>query len=218
MMKTTRRTAITALFALALAACGGGEKAAGPTGSVPLSTPLDISIGADDAPITIIEYSAITCGACAGFNAGPLKRIKEDYVPTGKVRVVSREFLLQPQEINLAGFAIARCAGDGQAYFDVLNDLFTNQAGILSAVRAGAGLQALEAVAARHGLDNAAFEACLANADVKKDINDVYRGAVEAGVNSTPTVYMNGRELITPESRTADGIAAILDAELALQE
>jgi len=216
-MKFTRRSAITALFALALTACGGGEQSAVPTG-VPAETPLDMAIGATDAPITIIEYNAITCGACASFNTGPLKRLKEDYVPSGKVRVISREFLLQPQEINLAGFAIARCAGDGEPYFDVLNDLFTNQAGILSAVRAGAGLQALEAVAARHGMDSAGFEACLANAEVKKNINDVYRGAVEAGVNATPTVYLNGRELITPESRTADGMAEIIDAELALLE
>ena len=217
-MKTTRRTTITALFALALAACGGGEPATGPTGVVPAATSLDMVLGSDDAPITIIEYSAITCGACAAFNAGPLKRLKEDYVQEGKVRIVSREFLLQPQEINLAGFAIARCAGDGEAYFNVLDDLFTNQAGILSAVRAGAGLQALEAVAARHGMDNAGFEACLANAEVKQEINDVFRSAVEAGVNSTPTVYLNGRELITPESRPADGMAAIIDAALALQE
>ena len=215
MFEYSRRLVLTGAFLL-LAACGGGadEK----PGTVPLSSPSDIPYGSADAPVTLVEYAALTCGACGYFNNSVLSEIKSDYVDTGKVKIVTREMLYPaPVEINLAGFALARCAGDDK-HHDVIDDIFQNQTGILSAVRAGAGSQALQAVAERHGLDKAAFDACIADPEIKDQITAVATAAQNAGVTRTPTLFLNGRELKGASAQTAEGLAEILDAELAKSE
>ena len=198
-----------------LGACGGGSDTE--PGTVPVSAPSDIVYGNADAPLTLIEYAALTCGACGGFNNQVLSEIKPKFVDTGKLKIITREVLyVPPAEVNLAGFAVARCAGDDK-YYDVLDDFFQNQTGILSAVRAGAGNQALQAVAGRHGLDKAAYEACIADPETKQTITNV--SAVAEGLRlATPTLYLNGRELKGATARTAEGLAELLEAELAKTE
>jgi len=184
---------------------------------VKLSAPSDIVLGKADAPLTLIEYAALTCGACGGFNNQVLGEIKTKYVETGKLKIITREAIyVPPAEVNLAGFAVARCAGD-EKYYDVLDDFFKNQTGILSAVRAGAGNQALQAVAARHGLDKAAYETCIADPEIKQTITDVSAIAEELRLG-TPTLYLNGRELKGGSARTVEGLSELLDAELAKTE
>lgn len=200
---------------LCVAACGGGETTK--PGTVPASAPSDIVYGKADAPLTLIEYAALTCGACGAFNNQTLSEIKTKYVETGKLKIVTREVLyVPPAEVNLAGFAMARCAGP-EKYNLVIDDIFQNQTGILSAVRAGAGNQALQAVGARHGLDKAAYEACIADPEIKQTITDVSAVAAELNL-ATPTLYLNGRELKGASARTAEGLAELLDAELAKSE
>jgi len=214
MLSMTRRFAIAGAVFL-LSACGGGNEVK--PGQVPLSSESDIVYGDADAPLTLIEYAAVTCGACGYFNNEVLSDIKEKYVETGKLKIITREVLyVPPAEVNLAAFAIARCAGE-ENYSKVLDDLFENQTGILSAVRAGAGTQALQAVAARHGLNKTAFEACIANPEIKQTISDVSDVAAGLGLG-TPTLYLNGRELKGATARTLEGLSEILDAELARRE
>ena len=207
-----RRTFLAGAL-LALSACGGGEPDITP-GSIPLSVETDIVLGSADAPVTLIEYAALTCGACGAFNNNVLSEIKPNYVDTGKLKIITREVLfVPPAEVNLAGFAMARCAGPDK-YHDVLDDFFQNQTGILSAVRAGAGNQALQAVAGRHGLDKAAYDACIVDPEMEKMISEISRNASASGVSRTPTVYLNGRELTDSTALTAEGLAELLDAEL----
>ncbi len=214
----SRRTALIALAALGLAACG--DTMAGTDRTSAASRPSgalnEMAIGDTDAPVTLVEYASVTCGACAQFHRDVYPPIKTDYVDTGKVRFVFREFPTPPEELAMAGFVIARCAGD-EAYFDVLNDLFSNQAGIIQAARAGAARSAMMAVAERHGIEGeAAFEACLNDVDIRKAIADIVLAGEAAGVNSTPTLLINGRKLEnTLQSRTAEGLSALIDAELA---
>ena len=202
---------------LVTAACGGGSPENSP-GKIPASASTDIAYGDPNAPLTLIEYVAITCGACGSFYNQTMSEIKPKYVDTGKLKVISREILfVPPAEVNLAGFAVARCAGDDK-FYDVLDDMFKNQTGILSAVRAGAGTQALQAVAARHGLDKAAYEACIADPDTQQIITKISEDATLGGVRATPALYLNGRELKGASARTAEGLAELLDAELAKSE
>ena len=215
MLSVSRRIALAGV-AFFLAACGGSGSQT-PPGQIPLSAESDIIYGEADAPLTLIEYAAITCGACGQFNNDVLSEIKTRYVDTGKLKLITREVLyVPPAEVNLAAYAIARCAGDDKRQA-VIEDLFENQTGILSAVRAGAGAQALQAVAARHGLDKAAYDACTSDPELKQTISDVSTVAGELGL-ATPTIYLNGRELKGVTARTVEGLAEILDAELAKSE
>lgn len=200
------RVLCAGLFVVIAACSGDSASKDGPTG--PMN---DMAIGPDNAPVTLIEYASVTCGACFQYHRDVVPAIK-DMVDDGRVRFVFREFPTAPEEVAIAGFAIARCAGEDEAYFAVLEDLFTNQAGILAASRNGSVRAALQAVAARHGVDAAAFETCLANPDVRTDIANATKQGRADGVTGTPTLFLNGRMLQGSEGRSPESITELVNA------
>ena len=214
MLGVTRRSVIAGA-ALLLTACGGGNDTT--PGSIPLSAETDIVRGNADAPLTLIEYAAITCGACGQFHNNVLSEIKPNYVDTGKLKIITREVLRPPGVVDSAGFAVARCAGDDK-YYDVLDDIFQNQIGLFSAIQAGGTNQFLTVVAGRHGLDAAAYEACINDQDLRQTLGEISTAGAEGGVRATPTLFLNGRELGGSTILTVEGLTEILDAELARRE
>ena len=84
----------------------------------------DIFIGAEDAPVTIIEYASMTCPHCATFHTDVLPTLKEKYIETGKVRLIFREFPLDARAY--AASMLARCA-DKDFYFPMTDVLFKQQ-------------------------------------------------------------------------------------------
>ena len=92
----------------------------------PVSLP-DMALGPANAPVTITEYASMTCPHCAAFNADVFPKIKSEYIDTGKVRYVFREF---PLDIKAAaGSMLARCIAkdDAGKYFAVIDMLFKQQ-------------------------------------------------------------------------------------------
>src|SRR5581483_1775564 len=133
----TRRTFTTAALSLTgLAALGAftplrliGEALAQSAADVakPVSLP-DMALGPADAKVTITEYASMTCPHCAAFNADVFPKIKSEFIDTGKVRYVFREF---PLDIKAAaGSMLSRCIANGDAgkYFAVIDLLFRSQA------------------------------------------------------------------------------------------
>ena len=214
MLDVTRRL-VLAGAAILLTACGGGNETK--PGQIPLSAETDIIYGEADAPLTLIEYAAITCGACGQFNNAVLSEIKTQFADTGKLKVITREVLyIRPAEVNAAGFAVARCAGEDK-YHAVIDDIFKNQAGLFSAIQAGGTNQFLTVVAKRHGLSEAEYEACINDVELRQTLADISQVAVELGLD-TPTLFLNGRELKGSTARTVEGLTEILEAELARGE
>lgn len=209
----TRRTSILAASFLMMAACGasGDESGEGPN-SAALQ---EISLGEADAPVTIVEYASWTCPACLQFHNDVVGNLKDEYVDTGKVRYVFREFPTAPANISVAGFAIARCAGEDR-YYDVLDELFSRQTAILSLARQGGQVkQALQQIGANHGItDEAEFDACLENSDIRRAISASVAAGDDAGVNATPTLFLNGEQLEGYEWRQWPAMQAMLDEAL----
>ena len=208
----TRRTALFAVSLFAMAACGasGGEGDA--QGEAALK---EITLGDDDAPVTILEYASWTCPACLQFHTDVVGKMKEEYVETGKVKYIFREFPTAPAQISVAGFAVARCAGEDQ-YYDVLDELFSRQTAILSLARQGGQVKAaLQQVGANHGITDAEeFEACLQNADIRRAITASVMAGEEDGVTGTPTVFLNGEKLEGYAWREWNGMQETLNAAL----
>lgn len=200
---------ISATAALALAACGGSNSGSGGTASV---VEGDVVLGDASAPVTIIEYASITCSHCATFSQEVMPTI-EERVEAGDVKFIFRGFPTQPVEIAMAGHAIAHCAGEDR-FYDVLHDLFENQTNIFQAARTGTVGDALQATAARHGLDATEFRACTRNQDLYEQMSNVIRDAQAQGVSGTPTIFING-ELAGPEAQTPEGMNELIDAALA---
>ena len=176
-----------------------------------------IEYGAPDAPVTLVEYASLTCGACKNFHDSVMPTIKEDYVKTGKVKFVLREFPTPPVQIALAGFVTARCAGE-EKHMAVVDDFFARQNEIFDAARAGQADPALVQLAGRHGLSESAFRDCLADLDIRRDIAAAIEAGEADGVNATPTIFLNGEKLGSLESRTPDGLSALIDAAIAATE
>ena len=162
----------------------------------------DPSIGAPSAPVTLIEFSDFQCPFCQRV-APTLKQVQKTY--GDKVRVVWKDFPLtqiHPQAFK-AGEA-AHCAGDQGKFWEYHDRLFANQEALQP--------DDLKRHAADLGLDQTAFAACL---DTSKYGERVRNGVAEGsrlGVNSTPTIYINGRVL--SGAQPYEAFAAIIDEEL----
>ena len=127
----TRRAFATALSLAALAAFAslhliGGAMAQTTTAALvakPASLP-DMALGPVKAPITITEYASMSCPHCAAFDENVFPMLKSNYIDTGKVRFVFREF---PIDIKAAAASmLARCVADGDAgkFFTTIDLLF----------------------------------------------------------------------------------------------
>lgn len=219
MLRFTRRGAVGALAALALTACGSGSESSTPSSDSGSSGSddvvlQDIIFGDPDAPVTLIEYASWTCPACLDFHARIMPTVKSDYIDTGKVRLVFREFPTAPANIAVAGFTLARCT-EGENYYALLDELFMRQDAILTLARQGGPVvEALQQVGANHGIaTETEFEACLANQESRDAIRASIAAAQSKGVNATPTFFLNG-ELLDNNVRisTATFTAALDEA------
>jgi protein-disulfide isomerase len=149
----------------------------------------DIALGPADASVTIIEYASMTCPHCAHFNNDEFPKIKSEYIDTGKVRYVFREFPLD--EIALAASAMARCVAkdDAPKYFALVDLLFKSQNNL-----ADAPLATINRIGKQAGSSEAAIKACVdGDPSTKQKINAGLEYASEKlKVGGTPTFFING--------------------------
>ena len=227
MAQILRNSLMAAASALLLVACSATEttaaQTAGPAETEANSAYLSqvtfdeegagVILGNPDATVTLIEYASLTCGHCKTFHEAVIPTIKQDYIATGKVKFIFREFPTPPAEIAVVGFAVARCAGtDG--FFPALDDFFGNQDDIFAEAREGRALEALQAYGERNGISKAEFEPCINSEEVRRAISKSVITGRDSGVVSTPTLILNGEKLESAESRTPEGLSAIIDLAL----
>jgi len=147
-------------------------------------------LGQADAPITIIEYSSLTCPHCASFHKETLPTIKKNWIDPGKARLVYRDFPLDGLALRAA--AVAQCI-EGDAYFGFLDALFRGQA---RWARAKDPTAALAQVARLAGIDQQTFDGCIANKDaMDRILKQKVDGTRAFNIESTPTFIINGRKV-----------------------
>lgn len=147
-------------------------------------------LGSPDAPITLIEYSSLTCPHCAHFHENTLPELKKKYIDTGKVKYIVREFPLG--NLALAAAMLARCAGKDK-YFPLLDAMFAKQN---EWATSQGGSKKLFEFVKQAGFTQESFTKCLADRDLEKKILAVQRkGNSELGVSSTPTFFVNGAKI-----------------------
>ncbi len=158
--------------------------------SKPVSLP-DMAIGHTKAPITIVEYSSMTCPHCAAFEENVFPMLQSKYIDTGKVRFVSREF---PLDIKAAAASmVARCAANGDAprYFEATTMLFKQQGPLMDRTT-----DTLKAVGGRFGMNEQAVEACVRDQALLDKLTADQKFALdELQVDATPTFFINGERL-----------------------
>lgn len=162
------------------------------------------AIGDPDAPVTIIEYSSLSCPHCAQFHSEVLPGLKERYVETGKVRFVFQDFPLDENSVNAA--VIAHCSGPDR-YVGFLDVFFQTQASWATAADPKSALKQLGKLG---GLSDDQMDTCLADETLVNGIlQSRLDGQNEYKVQSTPTFVINGETY--PGSRSVDAFAEIID-------
>jgi protein-disulfide isomerase len=192
----TRRTLAAALPLTGLAVLAGlsplrliaGAMAQGASEVArPVSLP-DMALGPANAAVTITEYASLTCPHCALFNKDVFPKIKSEYVDTGKVRYVFREF---PRDIkDAAGSMLARriAGNDSGKYFAVVDILFRQQDAFVEKTT-----ETLVRVGKQAGLSQQAVEACLKDQALLDKLMADRKFAVEVlKIPGTPTLFVNG--------------------------
>ena len=168
----------------------------------------DRAFGDPAAPVTIVYYGSVGAPLEAVFLGETLPILRARYIDTGKVRLIYREFPLE--DLSLAAFMTARCLPEA-AYFPMLTDLATRRDQWLGdplGVR-----EALQRMAARHGMTSDRFEACLADADGAFALIDMRERAMRLHVDSVSSAFVNGRLL--KRAFGIDDLSALIEEELA---
>ncbi len=178
--------ALLAAAPAAISLAADEAKAPAPAASQPLP---DMAIGKADAPVTIIEYSSLSCPHCAAFHKDVFPALKSEYIDSGKVRYVMREFPLN--ESALGGAVIARCL-DPSRYFAFTSLLFAKQDEWAFKQDA---LAPLKQLAKQAGMTGEEFDKCINNDDLQKKVLAVRDEGQKKGVNATPSFFINGMPL-----------------------
>lgn len=189
--------AASAAEAQELAAAAGGEGVWG-----------DIVYGDPDAPVEIIEYASLTCPHCARFAADIFPKIEAEYINTGKVKFIYRNYVMNPYDMTAS--IAARCKTPDVAK-RLMKVYFDRQSAWISAEDR---VDALAGLARRAGgISRTQFDRCIANRDMQQHLAKMTQdGAARYNVNATPTLLVDGSKVDATNDWNA--VKAAIDAEL----
>jgi protein-disulfide isomerase len=164
------------------------------------------------APVTMEEFSSYQCPFCGRYFRESYPQIVDNYVKTGKVRYVFRDFPLPSQLQSPLAAEAARCAGltgDSGAYWAMHDRIFEGQREWSGSADADT---LFKGYAAELGLDEMTFAGCLDSGSTSDQVQADLREGSARGVNGTPTFFVDGRALSGAQPYAA--FARVIDAAL----
>ncbi|MBI4168227.1 MAG: DsbA family protein [Candidatus Aenigmarchaeota archaeon] len=223
--KSTLRTISIVLFTLIIGIYLGSQffipKAPGTTTTTiqqraSVSIDDDPSLGDVNAPVTIVEFSDFQCPYCRASFREVLPELKANYVNTGKVRFVYRDFPLPFHPAAQPSAEAGECADDQGKFWEMHDKIFGEQdkqgTGTITFTDAD-----LKSWAAEIGLDSVKFNSCMDShkykAEVAKDLSD----GEAAGVQGTPTFFVGNAKdgyIIIPGAVSYSVFKQVVDQEL----
>jgi len=157
---------------------------------VDISTITEMVQGAEDAPVTIIEYASFTCPHCAAFHADGYKQLKSDYIDTGKIKFIYREVYFD--RFGLWASMIARCAGPDR-FFGVTDLLYSGQQTWARAGEPAQIVAELRKIGRLAGVSDEQLDVCLQDAGKAQTLVAWYQANAEADdITSTPSFVIDG--------------------------
>ncbi len=153
----------------------------------------EMSIGSEDAPVTMIEYASFTCPHCKNFHSDVLPLIKENYIDTGKVRMIYRGIYFD--RLGLWADMLARCGGPDR-YFGISAMIYEKQGEWTVAESAVGVVDNLYAIGRLAGMNQEDMEACMQdNVTAQAMVKSSTENADADGINATPTFVINGQTM-----------------------
>lgn len=171
-------------------------------------------IGNPEAKVTVVDFSNYLCGHCRDHANDVFPLIKRDYIDTGKIRYVFRDFPFGGQENVIRAGEAAACAADNNLYVEYHEALFRAQM-----QWAGLSGEALDNyftdLAGQIGMAPATFAQCLKSGSKRAGVLADQKLATDLGLTGTPSFIVNGEKYTG--QRPYDSWREILDKALAGQ-
>lgn len=210
----------------------GGEQPAGnaaalqpgapaqPSGPVKVSVDNDPVLGDKNAPITLIEFSDYECPFCKKSFTDALPEIKKNYIDTGKVKLVFRDYPLSfhaNAEKEAEAAECARAQSNDAVYFKFHDQIFTKT----TSNGTGLALTELPVIAKSLGLNVSTFQQCLDSGTFKEEVAKDMADGSAVGVSGTPSWFVgpsskdgqiNGKLMVGAQPFSA--FKVIIDEEL----
>lgn len=146
----------------------------------------DPILGDPKAAVTIVEFYDFQCGYCKLFAQQSLPRIINNYIKTGKAKIVFKDFILKGEDSKSAAVA-ANCAFEQNKFIDYHDELFA-----LSDFNEPLSKENILAIAQKLNINIFKFNNCLANTSNRESVDQDTKEGKLAGATGTPTIFING--------------------------
>ena len=176
---------------------------------VDTSSVTEMTLGDENAPVTMIEYTSFTCPHCATYHNTTFKQIKESYIDTGKVHYILREVYFD--RYGLWASMIARCAGP-ERFYGIIDLIYEKQEEWSRAGGPNEIVAELRKIGRLAGLEAEQIEACLQDGEKAQTLVAWYQqNAEEHEITSTPSFIIDGEKV---SNQSYAEFKELLDAKL----
>lgn len=153
-----------------------------------LSVEGEPSLGSPEAKVTIVEFSDFQCPFCARYTLETFPQIKQEFVDTGKIKMVFKNFPLANHANAKIAAEASECANDQGKFWEYKSTLFRDQQALAASD--------LKKYAKDLGLDETTFNSCLDSKKYSDEVSGDLEDGLSAGVTGTPTFFINGEKLV----------------------
>jgi len=171
----------------------------------------DAFLGDENAPVTIVEFSDFQCPFCRRFYTQTLPQIKSQYIDSGKVKFVYRDYPLSFHPAAQIAAEAGECAEEQGKFWEMHDKIFDEQG------KQGGGtvqftVTDLKQWAADIGLDTGKFNECVDSGKYTSEVQKDFAAGSAAGVTGTPGFLINGKLVVGAQPFTV--FQQIIEAEL----
>lgn len=154
----------------------------------------ELFLGDKKAPVVMIEYASLSCPHCAMFYREAFEKIKVEYIDTGKLKFVYRDFPLNQQALVAAMVSECRAADEkenrSEKYYGLVKALFKTQDSWAFDPKY---TEKLESIAKLDGMSSERFKSCIEDQKLQNKVLQLRMEAAKSlQLHSTPTFFING--------------------------
>jgi len=161
--------------------------------------------GNPNAKVTIVEFSDFECPFCGRYFSETYGQLNDEYIKTGKIRYVFRDFPLGFHQYAQKASEAAQCANDQGKFWEMHDILFSNQDSL--------GVPSLKQYAVDLGLNAVAFDQCLDSGKYALEVQNDFADGKKVGISGTPAFFINGQLIVGAQPYSV--FKNVIDAELA---
>ena len=171
----------------------------------------EMTLGNPESAVTVMEYASFTCPHCAAFHADSFKKLKADYIDTGKIKFVYREVYFD--RFGLWAGIVARCGeGAENRYFGIAEMLYAQQSDWARQDNPADIVESLRKIGKTAGLNDAQLDQCFTDGEKAQAMYALFLKNTEADdINSTPSFIIDGKKYA---NMPYDEMAALIDKAL----